>query len=113
MALRNIIILTNTEAQMQGLIRAIEELDENHDIGIIHGSYGKDAVDEVTLVLAELANARILKQSNIKMNAHPRGIGIPYMDMELNDYQTIDEAKNDILKTYNNKNKQLIDELLK
>lgn len=109
MTLRNVIILTNTEAQMQGLIRAIEQLDEEHQIGIIHGSYGKDAVDEVTLILAELANARIIKTSDIKMNAHPRGIDIPFMDILLPDTDGMDNVINMVTSEYG---KQLIDDIL-
>ena len=43
---RNIIVIAPTEEAMQGIIRGIEALDSEHKVGIIHGTYGVDAVDE-------------------------------------------------------------------
>ena len=82
---RNIIVIAPTEEAMQGIIRGIEALDSEHEVGIIHGTYGVDAVDEVTLILAELANATIVKVGNILMTPHPKGIGIQFMDLEFPD----------------------------
>ena len=79
---RNIIVIAHTEEAMQGIIRGIEALDSEHEVGIIHGTYGVDAVDEVTLILAELANATIVKEGSILMTQHPKGIGIQFMDLE-------------------------------
>lgn len=79
---RNIIVIAPTEEAMQGIIRGIEALDSEHEVGIIHGTYGVDAVDEVTLILAELANATIVKEESILMTQHPKGIGIQFMDLE-------------------------------
>lgn len=79
---RNIIVIAPTEEAMQGIIRGIEALDSEHEVGIIHGTYGVDAVDEVTLILAELANATIVKEGSILMTQHPKGIGIQFMDLE-------------------------------
>ena len=79
---RNIIIIAPTEEAMQGIIRGIEALDSEHEVVIIHGTYGVDAVDEVTLILAELTNATIVKVGSILMNQHPKGIGIQFMDLE-------------------------------
>ena len=79
---RNIIVIAPTEEAMQGIIRGVEALDSEHEVGIIHGTYGVDAVDEVTLILAELANATIVKVGNILMTQHPKGIGIQFMDLE-------------------------------
>ena len=78
---RNIIIIAPTEEAMQGIIRGIEALDSEHEVGIIHGTYGVDAVDEVTLILAELANASIIKTKSTKMTPHPKGIDINYLDL--------------------------------
>lgn len=82
---RNIIVIAPTEEAMQGIIRGIEALDSEHEVGIIHGTYGVDAVDEVTLILAELANATIVKEGSILMTQHPKGIGIQFMDLEFPD----------------------------
>ena len=79
---RNIIVIAPTEEAMQGIIRGVEALDSEHEVGIIHGTYGVDAVDEVTLILAELANATIVKVGSILMTSHPKGIGIQFMDLE-------------------------------
>lgn len=79
---RNIIVIAPTEEAMQGIIRGVESLDSEHEVGIIHGTYGVDAVDEVTLILAELANATIVKEGSILMTQHPKGIGIQFMDLE-------------------------------
>lgn len=79
---RNIIVIAPTEEAMQGIIRGVEALDSEHEVGIIHGTYGVDAVDEVTLILAELANATIVKEGSILMTQHPKGIGIQFMDLE-------------------------------
>ena len=79
---RNIIVIAPTEEAMQGIIRGIESLDSEHEVGIIHGTYGVDAVDEVTLILAELASATIVKVGSILMTPHPKGIGIQFMDLE-------------------------------
>lgn len=81
---RNVIILMTSEEAMQGVIRGIEALDVDHEVGIIHGAYNITEVDEVTLILAELAGALIIKTPEIKMNnKHPQGKAIPYMDIEL------------------------------
>ena len=82
---RNIIVIAPTEEAMQGIIRGVEALDSEHEVGIIHGTYGIDAVDEVTLILAELANATIVKEGSILMTQHPKGIGIQFMDLEFPD----------------------------
>ena len=79
---RNIIVMAPTEEAMQGIIRGIEALDSEHEVGIIHGTYGVDAVDEVTLILAVLANASIIKTKSTKRTPHPKGIGIQFMDLE-------------------------------
>ena len=79
---RNIIVIAPTEEAMQGIIRGVEALDSEHEVGIIHGTYGVNAVDEVTLILAELANATIVKEGSILMTQHPKGIGIQFMDLE-------------------------------
>ena len=78
---RNIIVIAPTEEAMQGIIRGIEARDSEDEVGMIHGTYGVDAVDEGTLILAELANAAIIKTKSTKRTPHPKGIDITYLDL--------------------------------
>ena len=93
---RNIIVVASTEERMQGMIRGIESLDTEHEVGIIHGTYGNDAIDEVVLLLADLANALILKEESIPVPEETevtKGKNIHYIDVplpkELNDRESI------------------------
>ena len=79
---RNIIVIAPTEEAMQGIIRGVEALDSEHEVGIIHGTYGVDAVDEVTLILAGLANSTIVQVGSILMTQDPKRIAIQFMDLE-------------------------------
>lgn len=107
---QNIIVIAPTEEAMQGIIRGIESLDSEHEVGIIHGTYGVDAVDEVTLILAELANASIIKTPGIKMTPHPKGIGIRYMDLEFP--ADIKDDRNTYIDYINSHMKDLINDIL-
>ena len=107
---RNIIIIAPTEEAMQGIIRGIEALDSEHEVGIIHGTYGVDAVDEVTLILAELANATIVKEGSILMTQHPKGIGIQFMDLEFPD--DIKDDRESYIDYITNHMKNLIHDIL-
>ena len=107
---RNIIVIAPTEEAMQGIIRGIESLDSEHEVGIIHGTYGVDAVDEVTLILAELANASIIKTESTKMTPHPKGIGIRYMDLEFP--VDIEDDRNAYIDYINSQMKDLINDIL-
>lgn len=107
---RNIIVIAPTEEAMQGIIRGIEALDSEHEVGIIHGTYGVDAVDEVTLILAELANATIVKEGSILMTQHPKGIGIQFMDLEFPD--DIKDDRESYIDYITNHMKNLIHDIL-
>ena len=107
---RNIIIIAPTEEAMQGIIRGIEALDSEHEVGIIHGTYGVDAVDEVTLILAELANATIVKEGSILMTQHPKGIGIQFMDLEFP--EDIKDDRDSYIDYITNHMKNLIHDIL-
>lgn len=107
---RNIIVIAPTEEAMQGIIRGVEALDSEHEVGIIHGTYGVDAVDEVTLILAELANATIVKEGSILMTQHPKGIGIQFMDLEFPD--DIKDDRESYIDYITNHMKNLIHDLL-
>ena len=107
---RNIIVIAPTEEAMQGIIRGIESLDLEHEVGIIHGTYGVDAVDEVTLILAELANATIVKVGSILMTQHPKGIGIQFMDLEFP--EDIKDDRDAYIDYITNHTKNLIHDIL-
>ena len=55
--MKYILIATDTEEQLQGIIRGIEALDEKHEIGILHGVHSVTEIDEPCQLIAELANA--------------------------------------------------------
>jgi len=95
---RNIIVVASTEERMQGMIRGIESLDTEREVGIIHGTYGNDAIDEVVLLLADLANAVIVKEESIpapEETEATKGKNIHYLNIplpgELNNRESIIE----------------------
>ena len=63
--MKNIIVVTDTEEQLQGIIRGIEALDTEHNIGILHGQHSMEIVDEACQLIAELANATLVMSPNV------------------------------------------------
>ena len=59
------ILTDGSEEMMQGIIRGIEALDKDHQIGIIYGQYETSIVSEAEHLLASLANATIVHTPNI------------------------------------------------
>lgn len=58
--MKNVVILAETEEQMQGIIRGIETLDTNKDIGIIYGSSTDREISEAIKVLIDVAEATVV-----------------------------------------------------
>jgi len=84
MALKNIMILTDgNEEQMQGMIRGVEALDTDHQIGIVYGTHDSEEISEVELILADLANAIVLKTEKVKAIPHHQNNPITYMDINV------------------------------
>lgn len=65
--MKNIIVVTDTEEQLQGIIRGIEALDTEHNIGILHGQHSMEIVDEACQLIAELANATLVMSPTITL----------------------------------------------
>ena len=65
--MKNILIATDTEEQLQGIIRCIEALDEKHEVGILHGVHSVTEIDEPCQLIAELANATLVLSPNITL----------------------------------------------
>ena len=78
---RNVIVLADTEEQMQGIIRGIEALDKENKIGIMHGMHGLSEVDEITMILAEVAGAVIIHSFSITPKEHPQGKALKYFPL--------------------------------
>lgn len=109
--MKNIIILAENEEQMQGIIRGVEALDSNREIGIIHGAYSADGVEinsEVLAIMAELAEATILHTANIPDFTHPRNIPIRNVMIDVPN----DLSRNDLIEYMKDHNKDLINILL-
>lgn len=82
--MKSIMIIMETQERMQGVIRGIEELDEDHTLGIIHGSSLDDKPqDEILNIIADLANATIVKSPNIHLADHPQGKHINVYNVEI------------------------------
>lgn len=101
--MKNIIILAKTEEQMQGIIRGIEQLDTNHEIGIIYGSFTDREVSEVTKVLIDVAEATVVHTGVIKEDAQ-------YKMYQLNNIPTDD--RNNVIDYIINNHKGIIKDLI-
>ena len=110
MVLRNIMVITKTEAQMQGIIRGIESLDTEHQIGIIHGAYDVDVIDKITLTLAEVTGALIVKTPNVLMqDVMIHNNPILHIDVPVPEDDNVTHVINVITEEYG---KDLINEIL-
>lgn len=58
--IKNVVIYADSEEQMQGIIRGIEQLDTEHEIGIIYGTYTEDVLSEPIRVLVDVAQAVVV-----------------------------------------------------
>ena len=106
---RNVLVITDgSEEQMQGIIRGIEFLDTDHQIGIIYGQHDSTEVTEVELILADLSQAVVLKTARVNMKEHPQHKDVPSMDINVPDG---DRA--DIVKYIKDEYPNIIDLLLK
>jgi len=108
---RNVMIIAPSEELMQGILRGIEALDTEHKIGIIHGA-AKNHLDDVELILAELASAIIIKTPDIAQEEHPTHKTVQYYDVLIpQDVQRGDRTQViDYVKSHLG---NIIDELLK
>lgn len=66
--MKNVVIFAETEEQMQGIIRGIEQLDENHEVGIIYGSYTDKEISEALKVLIDVAEATVVHTGFLTVN---------------------------------------------
>lgn len=69
---KNVIVLAETEEQLQGIIRGIESLDKEHQIGIILGVHTKDEshtqddlnmTTEIIGIMADVTGATVIHTS--------------------------------------------------
>jgi hypothetical protein len=91
---RNVLIITDgSEEQMQGIIRGIEFLDTEHQVGIIYGQHGSTEVTEVEMILADLSQAVVLKTARVNIPEHPQHKSIPSMDINVPDGDRADIIK--------------------
>jgi hypothetical protein len=58
--IKNVVIYADSEEQMQGIIRGIEQLDTEHEISIIYGTYTEDVLSEPIKVLIDVAQAVVI-----------------------------------------------------
>lgn len=94
--MKNIMIITNNDERMQGIIRGIESIDAEHRLNIIYGA-GDSTVTEVQLIMADLAEATLLITEEVQVPAHPQGKAITQYLINIpdSDRQTIIEYMQD------------------
>ena len=109
---KNIVILTEgSEELMQGIIRGIEALDKNHQIGIIYGQYDHPEMTEAEAILVDLTNSVIVKTPHMKAIA-PAGKEVESIDLSFT--EDIYNANRDTIIEYIKDNYDyLISEILK
>lgn len=69
----NTVIYTKTEEQMQGIIRGIEALDSENKVGIIHGAYNMEVIDETSQLISDLTNAVIITTQELSFPLNDDG----------------------------------------
>jgi len=95
---KNIVILTEgSEELMQGIIRGIEALDNNHQVGIIYGQYDHPEMTEAESILVDLTGAVIIKTPHVKAVA-PAGKEVECI--ELNFSEDVYNSKRDTIIEY-------------
>lgn len=85
---KNVIISADSEEQMQGIIRGIEALDTNRQIGIIMGTYIQEdskMSNEIVGILADVADATVIYTSEMSKPSHPTDIPIKTMQLSVPD----------------------------
>lgn len=85
---KNVIILADSEEQMQGIIRGIEALDTNRQIGIIMGTHAQEdsqCANEIIGVLADVADATVIYTSEMSKPSHPTDTPIKTMQLSIPD----------------------------
>lgn len=85
---KNVIISADSEEQMQGIIRGIEALDTNRQIGIIMGTYIQEdskMSNEIVGILADVAKATVIYTSEMSKPSHPTNSSIKTMQLSVPD----------------------------